>query len=129
MVGSSQSQLLAVSLACMASFAMSFAPSVGMARPSQRVSIQQRLRPAPATARRSLCASPKMETFASEMGLPNVLEKFPKMPLSVHPGVLSGQALIDILEHAKTQGKEFPFLSPSSAHFGCHTPLPCNILP
>eukprot|EP00435_Cladocopium_sp_Y103_P003273 s5613_g1.t1 len=32
------------------------------------------------------------------------LGKFPKMPESVHPGVVSGQALVDLLNHAKENG-------------------------
>jgi len=34
--------------------------------------------------------------------------KFPKMPESVHPGVVSGQALIDLLDHAKKEGYAIP---------------------
>jgi len=33
---------------------------------------------------------------------------FPKMPESVHPGVVSGQALVDLLNHAKENGYAIP---------------------
>ena len=36
------------------------------------------------------------------------IEKFPNLPDSIHPGVLSGQAQIDLLTHAKENG-EFLF--------------------
>jgi hypothetical protein len=46
---------------------------------------------------------------AGELGLPCEAEcaisKYPNMPESVHPGVLSGQAVIDLLEDAKKKGK------------------------
>jgi hypothetical protein len=45
---------------------------------------------------------------SAELGLPCVdecaLESFPNLPPSVHPGVLSGQAQIDLLNHAKENG-------------------------
>ena len=45
---------------------------------------------------------------SAELGLPCVeecaLESFPNLPPSVHPGVLSGQAQIDLLKHAKENG-------------------------
>jgi hypothetical protein len=45
---------------------------------------------------------------SAELGLPCVdecaLESFPNLPPSVHPGVLSGQAQIDLLMHAKENG-------------------------
>ena len=33
------------------------------------------------------------------------LERFPNLPDSIHPGVLSGQAQIDLLTHAKENGE------------------------
>ncbi|CAL1136922.1 unnamed protein product [Cladocopium goreaui] len=36
------------------------------------------------------------------------LGTFPKMPESVHPGVVSGQALVDLLNHAKENGYAIP---------------------
>jgi hypothetical protein len=45
---------------------------------------------------------------SAELGLPCVdecaLESFPNLPPSIHPGVLSGQAQIDLLMHAKENG-------------------------
>ena len=45
---------------------------------------------------------------SAELGLPCVdecaLESFPNLPASVHPGVLSGQAQVDLLNHAKENG-------------------------
>ena len=50
---------------------------------------------------------------SSELGLPCVdecaLESFPNLPPSVHPGVLSGQAQIDLLKHAKENGTSVTF--------------------
>lgn len=50
-----------------------------------------------------------------ELGIPCedecALEKFPKLPDSIYPGVLSGQAQIDLLDHAKENG-ECPFSVP-----------------
>ena len=46
---------------------------------------------------------------SAELGLPCeaecALESFPNLPPSVHPGVLSGQAQIDLLMHAKENGE------------------------
>lgn len=33
------------------------------------------------------------------------IEKYPNLPESVHPGVLSGKAMMDMLQHAKENGK------------------------
>jgi hypothetical protein len=45
---------------------------------------------------------------SADLGLPCVdecaLESFPNLPPSVHPGVLSGQAQVDLLNHAKENG-------------------------
>jgi hypothetical protein len=45
---------------------------------------------------------------SAELGLPCeeecALECFPNLPPTVHPGVLSGQAQIDLLNHAKENG-------------------------
>lgn len=32
------------------------------------------------------------------------IEKYPNLPASVHPGVLSGQAQLDLLQHARENG-------------------------
>lgn len=46
---------------------------------------------------------------SAELGLPCedecALESFPNLPPSVHPGVLSGQAQVDLLNHAKENGE------------------------
>ena len=45
---------------------------------------------------------------SAELGTPCedecALESFPNLPESVHPGVLSGQAMMDLLNHAKENG-------------------------
>jgi len=49
-----------------------------------------------------------MSRMSDELGIPCedecALDKFPKLPPSVHPGVVTGQALIDLLNHAKEHG-------------------------
>lgn len=56
-----------------------------------------------------------MGTIADEMGLPCeeecALDNFPNMPASVHPGVNTGQAQLDLLNHAKENGEYFCFVS------------------
>jgi len=48
-----------------------------------------------------------MGTMADELGLPCTdIPAFPKLPASVHPGVLSGQAMMDLLADAKEKGKK-----------------------
>lgn len=46
---------------------------------------------------------------ADQLGLPCedecALESFPNLPASVHPGVLSGKAQMDLLRHAKENGE------------------------
>jgi len=46
---------------------------------------------------------------AAELDLPCedecALTSYPNMPASVHPGVVTGQALLDLLDHAKENGK------------------------
>ena len=48
-------------------------------------------------------------SMSDEIGIPCedecALESFPGLPESVHPGVLSGQAMMDLLQHAKENGK------------------------
>jgi len=50
----------------------------------------------------------KVQGQAEELGIPCedecALESFPNLPPSIHPGVLSGQAQMDLLEHAKKNG-------------------------
>jgi hypothetical protein len=50
-----------------------------------------------------------LKSMASDIGIPCedecAMESYPNLPPSVHPGVLSGQALVDLLNHAKENGK------------------------
>ena len=54
-------------------------------------------------------ASVAVHDTAKELGIPCedecALECFPNLPPSIHPGVLSGQAQMDLLQHAKENGK------------------------
>ena len=47
--------------------------------------------------------------MSEDIGIPCeeecALDSFPNMPLSVNPGVVTGQALVDLLNHAKENGK------------------------
>lgn len=49
------------------------------------------------------------DKIAEELDLPCeeecALDSYPNMPPSVHPGVVTGQALVDLLEDAKTRGE------------------------
>ena len=49
------------------------------------------------------------EKIAEELNLPCdeecSLKSFPNLPESVHPGVVTGQAMVDLLNHAKENGK------------------------
>lgn len=49
-----------------------------------------------------------LKQMSDEIGIPCedecALESFPNLPASVHPGVLSGQAMMDLLNHAKENG-------------------------
>lgn len=50
-----------------------------------------------------------LNKMSDEVGIPCeeecALESFPNLPESVHPGVLSGQAMMDLLNHAKENGE------------------------
>jgi fructose-bisphosphate aldolase class II len=50
-----------------------------------------------------------LNNMAEDVGIPCedecALESFPNLPPSVHPGVLSGQAMMDLLDHAKNNGE------------------------
>jgi len=54
----------------------------------------------------------KLSSIADEFGIPCdedcALVSYPNLPASVHPGVVSGQALIDLLNHAKDNGYAIP---------------------
>ncbi|CAB9507457.1 Fructose-bisphosphate aldolase class 2 [Seminavis robusta] len=64
--------------------------------------------PAASTSRLSVV----LKGTANELGIPCedecALESFPNLPPSVHPGVLSGQAQMDLLQHAKENGYAIP---------------------
>lgn len=45
------------------------------------------------------------EDIGIECGEECGMEKYPNMPESVHAGVVTGQALVDLLDHAKENGK------------------------
>jgi fructose-bisphosphate aldolase class II len=55
---------------------------------------------------------PLMTSVAEDLGLPCKgecdLPKYPNLPPSVHPGVLTGQAMMDLLNHAKENGYALP---------------------
>jgi len=55
--------------------------------------------------------SSSLKGVAEELDLPCedecAITSFPNMPESVHPGVLTGQAQLDLLNHAKENGKTF----------------------
>ena len=59
----------------------------------------------------SVRKSSSLNGVAEELDLPCedecAITSFPNMPESVHPGVLTGQAQLDLLKHAKENGKEF----------------------
>lgn len=75
----------------------------------------------------SLAASTAAETkreggVADELGIPCELEcqieAYPNLPDSVHPGVLSGKAMMDLLEDAKAKGTFLArMMSPSDAEW------------
>jgi len=50
-----------------------------------------------------------LQGTAKELGIPCedecAIDQYPNLPPSVHPGVLSGQAQMDLLKHAKENGK------------------------
>jgi fructose-bisphosphate aldolase class II len=52
------------------------------------------------------------EKIADELAIPCeeecALESFPNLPPSVHPGVVTGQAMVDLLNHAKENGYAIP---------------------
>jgi len=52
------------------------------------------------------------EKMAEELGTPCedecAMDSYPNMPPSVHPGVVTGQAMVDLLNHAKENGYAIP---------------------
>ena len=57
-------------------------------------------------------APPRMGVTSDELGVPCIgdcaVGSYPNMPDSVHPGVLTGQACVDLLNHAKANGYAIP---------------------
>lgn len=55
--------------------------------------------------------SVSVKDTSAELGNPCedecALDSFPNLPESVHPGVLTGQAQLDLLRHAKENGKDY----------------------
>jgi len=50
-----------------------------------------------------------MTTVADDLGIPEPkVASYPKLPASVHPGVNTGQAMVDLLNHAKENGYAIP---------------------
>ncbi len=51
----------------------------------------------------------QLKSMSDELDIPCeddcAIEKYPKLPASVHPGVNTGQAMIDLLQHAKENGE------------------------
>ena len=52
------------------------------------------------------------DSISDELGIPCeeecALDSFPNLPESVHPGVVSGQAMLDLINHAKENGYAIP---------------------
>lgn len=53
-------------------------------------------------------ATSALKSMSDELDIPCdddcALDNYPSLPESVHPGVLSGQAMVDLLDHAKANG-------------------------
>ena len=64
---------------------------------------------AKATAVSQQAASSALKSMSDELDLPCeddcALESYPNLPESVHPGVNTGQAMLDLLQHAKDNGE------------------------
>jgi len=54
----------------------------------------------------------QLKSMSDELDIPCeddcAIESYPKLPASVHPGVNTGQAMIDLLQHAKENGYAIP---------------------
>mmetsp|Transcript_17188 Transcript_17188/g.25902 ORF Transcript_17188/g.25902 Transcript_17188/m.25902 type:complete len:455 (+) Transcript_17188:2104-3468(+) len=57
-------------------------------------------------------ASSALNSMSDELDIPCedecAMSSYPSLPESVHPGVLSGQAMVDLFEHAKENGYAIP---------------------
>jgi len=66
----------------------------------------------PAPTGRMGAVTPLNNGMSNDVGIPCedecALESFPNLPPSVHPGVLSGDAMMDLLNHAKENGYAIP---------------------
>jgi hypothetical protein len=53
-------------------------------------------------------AQTSLKSMSDELDIPCdddcAVDSYPDLPESVHPGVLSGQAMVDLLDHAKANG-------------------------
>ena len=60
--------------------------------------------------RKSISAAPSFEEYLKQRDggaaatTGGEAKAFPNLPASVHPGVVSGQAMMDLLDHAKQNG-------------------------
>jgi uncharacterized protein (UPF0147 family) len=79
-----------------------------------------------APASRPATVVSKLNQVSDDMGLPCIeecaIDSYPNMPESVHPGVVTGQAMLDLLDHAKENGKILELiyeLSWAAAWMGC----------
>ena len=83
-----------------------------------------RWRRSPPAAACARAAPPSRGTQSDEMGIPCIgecsLPSYPNLPDSVHPGVVTGQALIDLLNDAKEKGYAIP-----AVNFGASARPPC----
>lgn len=63
---------------------------------------------APTSTSGRMSAVKPLKKMSDDVGIPCedecALESFPNLPESVHPGVLSGKAMMDLLKHAKENG-------------------------
>lgn len=79
-------------------------------------------------------ASASVRGTAENLDLPCenecAIESYPNLPDSVHPGVLSGQAQMDLLQHAKENGKDTS-VARADDNGICRSerPLPCGSIP
>lgn len=69
------------------------------------IACTQAFAPVARTAFRSTSLNNVAEDFNIPCSDECAMDKFPNLPDTIHPGVVSGQALVDLLDHAKTNGK------------------------
>lgn len=65
----------------------------------------------------------QLNNMAENVGIPCegecALDCYPNLPASIHPGVLSGEAMMDLLAHAKENGEFRPFVHGGGHCFRC----------